>query len=940
MDKDDVSPCTSRVSPVASSYVGTLLPRVSVTAGGARAWQWNYVATIALTGQKIVDRIEEASGTVRQDERIVYSATGLTISDQVAVGDSIVSLWRDQGGAGTLEFSVRDTLTGADTGPLTLDPATVFRFAASEYDSTSFVVAAVSTAFPGTIFVTRYDLAGNVLSTANHAVAPAVLYVAIHALPGIGAALTWGDGASVSSARLVDLSWAISWGPVVDIAPPVFVSALGVALDDAADSTTAATVSDAIPGTYRTETVTRDGLGVSTATTRQRNTMMDLQPFRHDGCAFVVTTAITEDGVRHGATMLVAVDTDDAPTLVSTVLREGIGQGGTAGLFAIGGTLARAPMVDALSWLLPLSVQHGSTLSYNAAYNVTISSATLDFEQRQSGLRWGAEQRDCLAHSGGYADWYDGTAVVEQGFTQQPNVRDVLQFAIGGFIAPGTYLYQFVWEWTDERGNLHQSGPSLPLRVVVPAGPATNLVQINVDTMALTRKGDIGDGVAKQVTLAVFRTVAGGDTLFYRLTPVRGLSSEMIPNSKFVDFVSFVDTHNDQDLNGSTPLDLGFIYTNGGVRPNEFPPAPVAIVSTKNRLWLGSGRELWFSKSIVQGEGPGYSSEFVLTLDDANDEITALGALDDKVIVFTRDRIYYVTGDGPNDANGGGSFLGPYRLPTDDGCADQRSCVAYGDGLFYWDGTALQRMSRAMQIEPAGDPVLDLTSNATGIVAKLDPPTQRIYFLCNRPALLGQRTDRFAVFDYRFGQWVTQTNWSQRAGDPPYDAPCRVVGHHWLSGEHWITVDDDYPAVGRTGYGTYPGWDFNIWFPATLQTPWLHVAGVNGYQRVWDVTVTGRRLTFHNLNVEVLTDYDEATIRQSMRVDVGPTSPMLGLPVERLTLHMRAQLCSAVRVRLYDTAPAEAYPTGNPTGWDVAGVTLGIGVKPGNARLPAQNRAG
>jgi len=37
IDKDDVSPCSVLVQPVASAYVGTLMPRVSVTASGAIA---------------------------------------------------------------------------------------------------------------------------------------------------------------------------------------------------------------------------------------------------------------------------------------------------------------------------------------------------------------------------------------------------------------------------------------------------------------------------------------------------------------------------------------------------------------------------------------------------------------------------------------------------------------------------------------------------------------------------------------------------------------------------------------------------------------------------------------------------------------------------------------------------------------------------------------
>lgn len=945
IDKDDVPPFSAVVSPVASTYTGTLVPRVNVTAGGARAYQWQYAAgpSPALGQQTIVQRIEEASGTVRQDETQIYASAGLTISDQVAVGDSVVSLWLDAG-VGTVDYRVTDTLAGTLGPALTLIPGLNFRFAACEYDATTYLVAAVGSAFPGDIVVTLYDLTGAVVSTATHTVGVSITSVAISSVPGIGTVLAWWDlgGNAIGSMGLVDGTWAASWGPVVELAGPFADAiALGAVIDPAGDSTIAWTTRFAAPGTAITRTSTRNSVGAQTSSTILRNVCLELQPFRHDGCGFITVTQVdsTAQIARQGATMIVAVDTADAPSMVGTALRYGVGGSGTVALFSIGGTLARAVGTTPLSGLLPLSAQQGSTLSSDAAGNVITVTCGIDFTQRQSALRWGAEQRDCLAHSGALADWYDGTAVVEQGFTAAPVVRAATPFPIGGLMDPGTYLYVTVWEWYDEPGNLHQSEPSLPVSVTIPAGPPTGLVQIDVNTLALTRKGDAGDGIAKQATLAVFRTTAGGDQLFYRLTPHRGRTADMIENSKFVEFVSYIDMHNDADLNGPNPLALGFVYTNGNVLPNEFPPAPTAIVSTKNRLWIGAGREVWFSKLIVQGEGPAWSSAFVLTLDDANDQITGLADLDDKVIVFTRDRIYYVTGDGPNDANGGGAFLGPYRIPTDDGCADQRSCVTYGDGLFYWDGTAIQRMNRGLQIEGVGDTVLDLTSNAIGIVAKLDPPTQRIYFLCSRPPEFGFVTTKFAVHDYRFGQWVTQTNYGEHDGDPPFVGPAEVVGHHWHSGQHWIAIGGDTSNVGLTGYGLTPGLDCNVWFPATLATPWLHVAGVNGYQRCWDVTVTGRKLSNHSLVVQALTDYDDSTVRQEMTVDVDAGSPMLGLPVERLSMHLRAQLCSALRVRVYDTQPVDP-PTEDPTGWDVAGVTIGIGVKPGNARLPALNRGG
>lgn len=915
------APCSLSSAVVSGSRGGGLYPRVAVADTGASAWTWVVSETVLGGGLGVTSRLlSESGGALSTDETIVSAPSpGLVVDDVLACGDDIVHLYQEQGNDLMSRRTV--TTTGAVAAPVVL-VATPWRWAASAYDSSSFVVCEL--VFPDTIVIRRFSAAGVLLSSATQAFPGAgFTAIAAHAVPGVGVAVLLENnvlGGNVLLYLFADVTWVWQWGATEFALAGNSVRGFGVHLD-AAGTLTAVTEGPFPDGPWYTQIRTRDVAGAPLTLAGLTNTECLTQPFREAGVGYVPVIAVPSGPALSpvpphrtgGAACLV----DDGGALCAVLSRDGAS--GTASLFAVGGTLARPARRADGEYAVALSELAGSPLVANGHYDSVVASKALSFAQRQSALRVGAEQREALTHSGGFASWYDSVACTEIGFTNVPLMVEGTPSAAGGHISGGTYLYQFVWEWYDENGLRHSSGPSLPATVTVPPG-TTGSVVFKFDSISLTRKNSALVGAQRDITLAAFRTTAGNASPFYRLTPHRGSQDTLTLNAPALSTITFTDTIADGALAGPLPLALGFIYTEGGVVPNETPPAPRAVLSAKNRLWIATGRELWFSKPVVQGEGPGFSSEFVLYLDDANDDIVALAELDDKVVVFTADRIYYVAGDGPNAAGGGGGFIGPIRVPTDGGCADARSVATTTEGVLFWCGSALWRLTRGLQIEPVGDPVLDTVQGSVGVITKLDVDAQRAYVLCE--SAFGAR---FAILDYRYGQWVTQTNYGF-AGDPPAPAPTRIYGHHWNNGTHWVVTPS---AVARRG-GVDT--DLGATFVATLQTPWVHVAGVNGYQRCWDVGITGRRLGGHWYTVAVHTDYDDATARQVATYDL---TAALGAPVDRVSLHMRSQLCSAVRVTLSDAGtPAPGAV------WDVAGVTLGIGVKGGNARLPAQNKAG
>lgn len=81
--------------------------------------------------------------------------------------------------------------------------------------------------------------------------------------------------------------------------------------------------------------------------------------------------------------------------------------------------------------------------------------------------------------AGGILNMYDGASVVEHGFNVYPEglATSLNLFATTpGGLGPGAstsqtnqYQYSAVYEWTDNQGQLHQSSPSVPVNVTIPA---------------------------------------------------------------------------------------------------------------------------------------------------------------------------------------------------------------------------------------------------------------------------------------------------------------------------------------------------------------------------------------------------------------------------------------------------------------------------------------
>lgn len=523
--------------------------------------------------------------------------------------------------------------------------------------------------------------------------------------------------------------------------------------------------------------------------------------------------------------------------------------------------------------------------------------------------------------SGSHTVVYDGEEVLEAGFVEPPLISNALVVygatgVEGDPVLTNTYLYQAVYAWRDSAGNVHYSQPSLIKEVGVSfSGPNINAtIYLTLKFTSLLRKADTLGTIGDKVYILLFRTKKNSPNgPYYKL-----VGSQSIPNQPFSYSTTFFDDRTDAQVEA---LGLGFIYTDGGILENHPAPPSLHLAVHQNRVWAVDAedrRRVWFTKSIVPGEAPGWNAALTLRVDDSPDELTGMESLDDALVLFTRSRVYLVEGLGPND-QGQGPSHSVRLLSTSTGCIDARSIVRYEGGVFFQDASGLMLLAKGAAVPvPAGDAVRSTLAAFPSISRAVhDPRRRRILWLCQGEG------SKVIVYDYRHQAWYTWT----------YAHTPFVLGQTLWRDVHVLHDLAQINPESATGYD--PG---DLWFTMKIRTPWLHLGALGGYQRFRKFVVLGERQTESSLEARLYTDHDDATVRQTWTWDLGPGSTVDGLPRLALRGHVGTyQTARVAALELRDVAPI-TIDRAPHTGVSLYGLTLQLGVKPGLARLPASNK--
>lgn len=526
--------------------------------------------------------------------------------------------------------------------------------------------------------------------------------------------------------------------------------------------------------------------------------------------------------------------------------------------------------------------------------------------------QYSSEIASSLHLTGGMLWQYDGVKPVEHGFQVFPENAVVTTAGTGGSIAAGKYYYQFTYEWTDNKGNLHRSAPSIPVEITTTGSTSKNT--INVPTLRLTYKT-----TPNPVRIVGYRWSANQQT-YYQFT---SLTSPKI-NDPTVDSVTIED-----DLADSSILGQTLLYTTGGIVENIAAPASIDSTLYKNRLWLISAENpntLHYSKEVVQNTPVEMSDLFTVYVapsagsQGSTGPCKAISAMDDKLIIFKPNAIYYLTGRGPDAAGANNDFIDPTFITAAVGTSNPNSIVLTPHGLMFESDKGIWLLDRGLGTKYVGAPVQKYNGDRVRS-AEAIPGTNQVRFNLTSGITL--------VYDYFYDQWGTFTGLRVLSGTI-YEGK-----HTYLTsfGEIFQETSDKYLDGSR---------------PVLVKftTAWTKVAGIQGFQRLYEILLLGTYYSPFKLNVSIAFDYGNPS--QQVVVTPDNYSPTWGGEsvwggggswggpgnVFEARVFPEQQKCESFQItveEVYD--PSHGQTAGE--GLSLSGLTLVVGAKKGYRTTPS-----
>ena len=508
---------------------------------------------------------------------------------------------------------------------------------------------------------------------------------------------------------------------------------------------------------------------------------------------------------------------------------------------------------------------------------------------------------DGVLVGGGTALWFDGSRLAEMLPFDSPEIiylRDE-QAPTGrthslleapqltgpnpGEAAEDMRGIQLIVGYKDKKGNLHRSAPSLlkfASRIIpesfVDAG--VNLTAFFTMPLSLYVDGE--------QTYFVEVYVSSLDSTTPRLAGTKIFSLDGMPSpSPFS--VQFTTSTLELPSGDQKELERGsvFPYTTGGVLAADPWPSFTAMVATSDRVFAISAEAVgtvFYSKQFEEFIAPEFSASLVVALGDER-ELTALGRLDDKVVIFEANEIHILYGTGP-DNTGSGQDFALHHISSDVGCIDPKSVIETPQGLIFLSARGFHKLDRSMSVSFLGGPVEDMarfikvdaatlvaTEGEVRFAVRQDPdfpspleagPDPDVNFLDDgiirppRPKFSNVLPANAAlVWNYERNAWSVFSNYATSAATIYQRRFTRLLPD-WSVWQESLDRWDDPVGTNRM----------------LIITPWIKLRAMQDYNRLWRVTFLGRYLSAFRLidgaieagDIQVTLAYDYEFLRTQL----------------------------------------------------------------------------
>jgi hypothetical protein len=408
------------------------------------------------------------------------------------------------------------------------------------------------------------------------------------------------------------------------------------------------------------------------------------------------------------------------------------------------------------------------------------------------------------------------------------------------------------------------------------------------DLTVRARDGSYASGVRA----AIYRTEASGaiHKLVERVVPAAGTIAGDVAYT---------------DAGAVADIDLGeVLYTEGGVLSAFSPPSFRDLTLHKDRFFAINAErpgEIWYTKSFQALISPEFNP--ALKIDVPRGDATALATVDDKVVIFDKDSVYIVFGDGPSNTGLQNTFSKPQRISSDVGCIDPNSVATGSFGVVFQSKRGMYVIGRDLKIRYIGAAVDDtLSGDVTIEAATAVDDNHEVRFLVGTTMV---------VWNFLTNQWYTWT------GLPTTKTAVIYNGDHCIGLESGPPIREKATVTDTFTGATNP----NI----KIGTGWIDMAGTQGYQRVKRFLFLCTASGNVNVTVKVFRDYEAAASFTKAFVASQVTGGQFGLHNER----QKSQAFSLL-------LEVSGIPSGGTL--DLSAITVLLGLKKGTFKLDPGKR--
>ena len=503
---------------------------------------------------------------------------------------------------------------------------------------------------------------------------------------------------------------------------------------------------------------------------------------------------------------------------------------------------------------------------------------------------------DSLFYPGALPQVYDGLATLEAGFCVSPETLTAAAPAGGGSMTAGDSQVCAVYEFYDNSGRRHQSMPSPSIDLTVTANQRVNLT---IPTLLV-------GGRAAVASVAVYRTTVGGGT-FFRDSPL----TTPTPNDTSTQSVIYTVTKSDTSLEqGEILYNATNVDASGQALFNAPPPPCRGAVPFQERLFvwgLENPYEIRYSQKLVPNLGLHWSDALSIRVPEGSGEPTALGVLDDKLIVFTPTRKFVLVGSGPDQAGANGSYE-LHALPGNVGCIEPRSVYQTQSGLVYQSLRGIYVLDRG------------LTDNYIGAAVERDVQGYKVVSVLPHPSLSQIRftlsTGEILVYDPTVNEWSRLSSSVYSCGPAVY-----------YDGKYTF-LDIVAENIVQDAAGTYLDAGTTP-IVGLFTTPWIRGGAISGFQRVWRLLAQFWKRSDSAVTVNVYVNYDDSAAVETF--SIPSTAAEFGSQIvsRLMKFHLAHQKVSAIKFQFVDTPTVADGGKGS----EFSALTLEIGTKRGAAKI-------